>query len=275
MKKETKQGLAVVGGLVGTALVILGVTKVKAAPPEFTLEPIEWDTAMPFAPGSVHSFTIRITNPTTESHIYRIEVYWVWGYLGGGGGHTPPGETWGYGSTVTMPSELGIYNMTVKLWVDDVYINEFVISKVEVGQIGQTLWGTVKRSGEGEHPISLKALIEIAGVTSGYSDLSGTYKISGIPKGVYQVIVSAEGYQAAVYDAISVIPGDANCDGVVDIGDVTKVERIILGIDDPTPGADANQDGVINMLDVTKIERIILGLDAPLTTMRFDPELRF
>ncbi len=59
----------------------------------------------------------------------------------------------------------------------------------------------------------------------------------------------------------SVIPGDANGDGVVDMLDVTKVERIILGLDDPTPGADANQDGVIDMLDVTKIERIILGID--------------
>jgi len=33
MKKETKQGLAVVGSLVGTGLAIWGVTRVKAAPP--------------------------------------------------------------------------------------------------------------------------------------------------------------------------------------------------------------------------------------------------
>ena len=32
MKKETKQGLAVVGSLVGIALAILGITKAKAAP---------------------------------------------------------------------------------------------------------------------------------------------------------------------------------------------------------------------------------------------------
>lgn len=33
MKKETKQGLAVVGGLAGTALAIWGITRVRAAPP--------------------------------------------------------------------------------------------------------------------------------------------------------------------------------------------------------------------------------------------------
>jgi len=55
--------------------------------------------------------------------------------------------------------------------------------------------------------------------------------------------------------------GDANEDGIMNMADVTKVERIILTLDVETPCADANQDGIINMADVTKIERIILGLD--------------
>jgi hypothetical protein len=59
----------------------------------------------------------------------------------------------------------------------------------------------------------------------------------------------------------AVDPGDANGDGVVDILDVTKTERIIAGLDAETPGADANEDGVVNALDITKIERIIAGLD--------------
>jgi len=57
------------------------------------------------------------------------------------------------------------------------------------------------------------------------------------------------------------IPGDANGDGAVDTWDITKVERIIAGLDAETPGADANQDGSINALDITKVERIITGLD--------------
>jgi len=59
----------------------------------------------------------------------------------------------------------------------------------------------------------------------------------------------------------AVLPGDANGDGVVNNLDITKVERIIVGLDAETPGADANQDGVVNNLDITKVERIIVGLD--------------
>jgi len=56
-------------------------------------------------------------------------------------------------------------------------------------------------------------------------------------------------------------PGDANGDGDVDALDITKVERIVAGLDAETPGADANQDGNINALDITKTERIVAGLD--------------
>jgi subtilisin family serine protease len=59
----------------------------------------------------------------------------------------------------------------------------------------------------------------------------------------------------------TVIPGDANGDGTVNALDITKVERIIVGLDSQTTGADANQDGNVNALDITKVERIIVGLD--------------
>jgi hypothetical protein len=58
-----------------------------------------------------------------------------------------------------------------------------------------------------------------------------------------------------------VIPGDANGDGNVNAVDITNAERIIVGLDDETPGADANGDGNVNAMDVTRIERIIAGLD--------------
>jgi beta-lactamase superfamily II metal-dependent hydrolase len=58
------------------------------------------------------------------------------------------------------------------------------------------------------------------------------------------------------------LQGDANGDGQVDALDVTKVERIIAGLDTETTGADANQDARINAVDITKVERIIAGLDS-------------
>ena len=57
------------------------------------------------------------------------------------------------------------------------------------------------------------------------------------------------------------IPGDANMDGAVNVLDLVKVKRIILGLDPPTCGADANQDGNIDVLDLVTIKRIILGLE--------------
>ncbi|MBA7608617.1 hypothetical protein ES703_15796 [subsurface metagenome] len=80
------------------------------------------------------------------------------------------------------------------------------------------------------------------------------------------LVTSTSAFGDASQDAVkavnvtSVLPGDANSDGSVNALDITKVERIIGGLDAQTPGADANQDGNINALDITKVERIIAGL---------------
>ena len=58
-----------------------------------------------------------------------------------------------------------------------------------------------------------------------------------------------------------VLLGDANNDSEINALDITKVERIIAGLDAQAPGADANQDSNINALDITKMERVIAGLD--------------
>jgi hypothetical protein len=71
----------------------------------------------------------------------------------------------------------------------------------------------------------------------------------------------ASAYSWSFTTVPTVTPGDANGDGAVNALDITKVERIIAGLDAETPGADANQDGNINALDITKTERIIAGLD--------------
>lgn len=60
--------------------------------------------------------------------------------------------------------------------------------------------------------------------------------------------------------------GDVSLTGSIDIGDVTRIERVILGMDPMNDAAYANSDGNIDIGDVTKIERIILGYD-PIITM--------
>lgn len=58
-----------------------------------------------------------------------------------------------------------------------------------------------------------------------------------------------------------IIRGDADMNGKVNMGDVTMVERMVLGLNLKTMNADANKTKAVDMGDVTKIERIILGLD--------------
>jgi len=53
--------------------------------------------------------------------------------------------------------------------------------------------------------------------------------------------------------------GDANLDGSVNMGDVTTIERMILGLASANVNADANISNSIDMGDVVKVERQILG----------------
>jgi len=103
---------------------------------------------------------------------------------------------------------------------------------------------------------------------------SGTYTATFIPGANLTGTIYTATLSTAITDALgnplaaeyswsftTALPGDANGDGNVNALDITKVERIVAGLDAEAPGADANQDGNINALDITKVERIIAGLD--------------
>jgi len=98
-----------------------------------------------------------------------------------------------------------------------------------------------------------------------------TFTTAALADGEYTVYVRATDavsnttaeadYASDSFTVQSVTPGDATGDGVINAVDITKVERIITGLDTETSGSDANQDGNINALDITKVERMIVGLD--------------
>ena len=48
--------------------------------------------------------------------------------------------------------------------------------------------------------------------------------------------------------------------GALNALDITKLERIIAGLDAWRPAADANSDGALNALDITKTARLVAGL---------------
>jgi predicted secreted protein len=96
------------------------------------------------------------------------------------------------------------------------------------------------------------------------------YSVAVTSDGGYIVTGRTQSYGSGGFDAwlvkagdsdTTVTPGDGNGDGSVNALDITKVERVIVGLDADTPGADANSDGNINAMDITKIELIIAGLD--------------
>jgi parallel beta-helix repeat protein len=68
-------------------------------------------------------------------------------------------------------------------------------------------------------------------------------------------------WQGDLVEIVSLLPGDANQDGVINVLDMTKVARIILGMDTATPEADANLDETVNVADMTKIAMIVLMID--------------
>ncbi len=73
------------------------------------------------------------------------------------------------------------------------------------------------------------------------------------------VIVVGTGVQSSfVVASSSRNPRDINDDGLVNAIDVTKLERIIAGLDASFFG-DLNSDGNVNVLDVTALERWIVG----------------
>ena len=84
-----------------------------------------------------------------------------------------------------------------------------------------------------------------------------TYMKREIRYGIIGLIVSAM-LLTSIPSVSAELFGDANEDTLINMQDVTKVERMILAYDDETTSANANQDDDINMQDVTCIELIIL-----------------
>ena len=61
------------------------------------------------------------------------------------------------------------------------------------------------------------------------------------------------------YLETSILFGDVNSDGIINILDVVSTVNIVLGLAPWVDAADYNDDGVINVLDIVSIVNIILA----------------
>ena len=120
--------------------------------------------------------------------------------------------------------------------------------------IAQDLASTSTTSGAGHLAILTFSVI---GATGTSSNITSTNEV--LSDGDANLIPSS--WTSDSVTVVDVLSGDANGDGVVNAQDITKIKRIIVKLDPPTPGADANHDGAINALDLTLIKRIIVGLN--------------
>ncbi|MBA7655021.1 hypothetical protein ES703_62918 [subsurface metagenome] len=148
------------------------------------------------------------------------------------------------------PSGCGAFGQVVETLPDGFIYISCTPSDVGVEQVGHTIKFTFLGSAGFTYRVSAPTV-----------ETTTTYTFHGVVKDENKNEYPVKDDDITVLEPSGGTPGDANLDGVIDMSDVTKVERIILGLDDPTRWADANQDGEINMADVTKIERIILGVD--------------
>jgi len=132
------------------------------------------------------------------------------------------------------------------------------------GKVGVAYPATTLVATGGKTPLSWTATGLPTGLTC-----SAAGVISGTPTSGGQLTVNATvtdsfsppGTVWKTLDLFVCILGDANGDGVVDTGDITKVKRIYFGLDAPTGCADVNGDGKIDTGDITAIRLIYFGVD--------------
>ncbi|MGB6872795.1 MAG: C1 family peptidase [Dehalococcoidia bacterium] len=141
---------------------------------------------------------------------------------------------------------------------------EITTTTLPEGKVGDAYSATLEATG-GKTPYSWNAVGLPPGLTC-----SAAGVISGTPvaeAGSFNVTVTVTGAlgntdEEVLSLTISCKLGDANMDGVVDAGDITKVKRIYFALDPPTPCADANGDEMIDTGDITAIKIIYFGVSS-------------
>jgi len=125
--------------------------------------------------------------------------------------------------------------------------NDFAVAMIEVQAQGGAIAGSFN---------------VVMNITSKDFGLTGANAAYGWLPGVnYGRLTYNTNCQFDYLDPIDDAPsyGDANLDGVINMGDVTAIERMILGLTYANVNADINITNSIDMGDVVSVERKILG----------------
>lgn len=238
MKRETKEGLAVLGVLLGTGGAIYAFSKVEAAPG--VLARIEWHSDPQFDIGSIHTAIVTVTNPTRATWNYNARLVVGDFYdlsqpiLLAGGASGP------LSYSVTMPGVEGRYSVTVMIYNADTdkLIRTFHFDPIDVKAevvVPTIPWGyDFDGSGYIESPEEQQALAD--------------YSAGLIPRDLYQMVHALYNHHVRYGQ----IKGDFNDDGLIDHYDYETFAThygTVLGDDMYNPIADFNDDGKIDIYD--------------------------
>jgi PKD repeat protein len=101
------------------------------------------------------------------------------------------------------------------------------------------------------------------GATSAEANPSHTYAAAG--SFIWTLTVTVDGKTCTRTGSVTVepgIPGDANNDGVVSIGEVQQAINMFLGTQPPGNGVDCNGDGTVSIGEVQKVINAFLGISS-------------
>ena len=274
------------GLALSAAGVITGIPTGSGGPTSFTIrvtDKLGVQANLLFTLTVINAPSIMTTSPLTEGEIGVIYSKTL-AYSGGTAPYSwsasglPSGLTISSGGTISgIPTEAGSFIVYVTLTDSfspsasvnkpfSIHIyNSLQIVTSSLAEVMQGKPYSQSLSGQGGNSAytwsagGLPAGLSIsnAGVISGTPTESGNFIVTiGLADSISGTNFVFKTLTLKVY-----MPYDANGNGIIDMGDVVKIERIILGFDALTPASDADGSGVITMNDVVKLERVILGLD--------------
>ena len=200
----------------------------------------------------------KVENPFFDGPFYRCCATYL--YLG----RSVSNELFRNG--LTTVEELVIGDQVKELTTE--MLGGFTLSRLKKLVIGKGL-EAVPYMQEGDNIEEIFVRTEQPQTSLGFNDATFAMATLYVPKGSKETYMNADVWKnfwtIEEYDMQSLIPGDANGDGLVNVTDIVEIVNDILGHPsdkfDPI-AADVNGDGQVNVTDIVEVVNIILSTDA-------------
>ncbi len=202
-----------------------------------------------------NKFAINGEWPSVEPEHYDGDVYIMGEVNDNGGWFTNKGVK------MTRDAENNVYTATITTAGENIPEGE---------EVGYSYFSFTKQLAEGEADWEAIAPYRFGAVSEG--DFLVTEELLGetlalenggdaykIPAGEWNLTLSVDKMTLVIEKVASVIRGDVNKDGKVNISDVTSLIDLLLSGGEMIPEGDCNQDGAMNISDVTALIDYLLG----------------